>query len=95
MNEAEYPLGVMMGFVLQDCLTPLVVASQNGYLEIVKSLIEAGANVNHTAKVVKIHHYLVHVLVHTWVQFSSINDFCSSCAWIVMSHLHYRLNIQI
>ena len=54
INEVEYPLGVMMGFVLQDGWTPLVIASQEGHLEIVKSLIEAGANVNHTAKVVKI-----------------------------------------
>eukprot|EP00731_Ephydatia_muelleri_P038788 Em0910g1a len=50
MNEVEYPLGVMMGFVLQNGWIPLVSASQNGHLEIVKSLIEAGANVNHTAK---------------------------------------------
>ena len=54
MNEVEYPLGVMMGFVLQDGWTPLVIASHNGHLEIVKSLIEAGTNVNHTAKVVTI-----------------------------------------
>ena len=53
MNELKYPLGVMMGFVLQDGWTPLVSASQNGHLEIVKRLIEAGANVNHTSKVVK------------------------------------------
>ena len=57
MNEVEYYLGVMMGFVLQDGWTPLVVASQNGHREIVKSLIQAGANVNHTVKVVKIKHY--------------------------------------
>ena len=42
-----------MGFVLQDGWTPLCVASQNGHLEIVKRLIEAGANVNHTSKVVE------------------------------------------
>ena len=49
-----------MRFVLQDGWTPLVIASENGHLEIVKSLIEAGANVNHTTKVVKIYsHYLV------------------------------------
>ena len=59
MNEVEYPLGVMMGFVLQKGWTPLDIASENGHLEIVKSLIEAGANVNHTTKVVKIkQHYL-------------------------------------
>ena len=52
MNEVEYPLGVMMAFVLQNDVTPLVFASQKGHLEIVKSLIEAGANVNHTTKVV-------------------------------------------
>ena len=54
MNEVEYPLEVMMGFVLQNDATPLVLASYTGHLEIVKSLIEAGANVNHTAKVVTI-----------------------------------------
>ena len=48
-----------MGFVLQRGWAPLVAAGQNGHLEIVKSLIEAGANVNHTTKVVLIkHHYL-------------------------------------
>ena len=63
MNEVEYPLGVMMGFVLQDGGTPLVAASQNGHLEIMKSLIEAGANVNHTTKVGKIkHHSLLRIL---------------------------------
>ena len=54
MNEVEYPLGVMMGFVLQVGWTPLVSTCQLGHLEMVKSLIEAGANVNHTTKVVKI-----------------------------------------
>ena len=52
MNEVEYPLEVIMGFVLQDGSTPLVAASRNGHHEIVKSLIEAGANVNHTTEVV-------------------------------------------
>ena len=42
----------MMAFVLQNGWTPLVSASQEGHLELVKSLIEAGANVNHTTKVV-------------------------------------------
>ena len=48
-----------MRFALQNGWTPLVIASHNGHLEIVKSLIEAGANVNHTTKVVRIkQHYL-------------------------------------
>ena len=45
--------GVMMGFVLQDGWKPLIAASQNGHLEIVKTLIEAGANVNHTTEVME------------------------------------------
>ena len=53
MNELKYPLGVMMGFVLQDGWTPLGVASYIGHIEIVKRIIEAGANVNHISKVME------------------------------------------
>ena len=42
-----------MGFELQDGWTPLNCASREGHLEIVKRLIEAEANVNHTSKVVE------------------------------------------
>ena len=42
---------VMMTFVLQDGWTPLYIASNRGHLDIVKALIEAGANVNQTNKV--------------------------------------------
>ena len=42
---------VMMTFVLQDGWTPLYIASNRGHLDIVKTLIEAGANVNQTNKV--------------------------------------------
>ena len=73
-----------MGFVLQDGWTPLVVASHQGHLEIVKSLIEAGVNVNHTIKVVKIKHdSLVSLIFTRGFQFSSIKYFFSSCVWIV------------
>ena len=42
---------VMMIFVLQDGASPLILASDEGHLDVVKALIEAGANVNHTSKV--------------------------------------------
>ena len=42
---------VMMIFVLQDGWSPLMKAGENGHLDVVKTLIEAGANVNHTNKV--------------------------------------------
>ena len=40
-----------MIFVLQDGWSPLIVASNAGHLDVVKTLIEAGANVNQTTKV--------------------------------------------
>ena len=39
---------VMMIFVLQDGVSPLMAASNAGYPDVVKTLIEAGANVNQT-----------------------------------------------
>ena len=42
---------VMMTFVLQYGSSPLHKASYTGILDIVKTLIEAGANVNQTDKV--------------------------------------------
>ena len=38
----------MMIFVLQDGMSPLMAASNAGHLDVVKTLIEAGANVNQT-----------------------------------------------
>ena len=42
---------VMMTFVLQHGWSPLYKASHTGHLDIVKTLIEAGANVNQATKV--------------------------------------------
>ena len=41
----------MITFVLQNGWSPLMRASEKGHVEVVKSLIEAGANINHTNKV--------------------------------------------
>ena len=40
------------GVFLQDGWSPLCIASRSGYCAVVKTLIEAGANVNHIMKVV-------------------------------------------
>ena len=42
---------ILMGFVLQDGRSPLHMASQEGHLDVVKTLIEAGANINQVTKV--------------------------------------------
>ena len=42
---------VIMTLVLQDGWSPLMRASEKGHLDIVKTLIEAGAKVNQTSKV--------------------------------------------
>ena len=42
---------ILMGFVLQDGWRPLHMASQQGHLDVVKTLIEAGANINQVDKV--------------------------------------------
>ena len=52
---------VMMTFVLQDGRSPLYTASFNGHLDVVKTLMEAGANINQANKV------HVHVGRHTCV----------------------------
>ena len=43
----------MMIFVLQDGWSPLMTASDEGHLDVEKTLIEAGANVNDTDEVGK------------------------------------------
>jgi ankyrin repeat protein len=45
------PLLVMIAFVFQDGWSPLMAASWKGHVEVVKSLIDAGANISHSNKV--------------------------------------------
>jgi ankyrin repeat protein len=40
-------------FVISGVITPLIGASHNGQIDIVRELIEAGANMNHTNEVTK------------------------------------------
>ena len=50
MNEVNYPV-VMMGFVLQKGSCSLGTACNMGHLDVVKALLEAGANINQADKV--------------------------------------------
>ena len=50
MNEVYYPV-VMMGFVLQNGSCSLGTACNMGHLDVVKALLEAGANIYQADKV--------------------------------------------
>ena len=50
-HSLVHPLAMMIFVLLQDSWSSLLVASAKGYLEVVDSLIEAGANVNQSSKV--------------------------------------------
>lgn len=55
----------MMTFVLQDGWSPLNVASFNGHLDVVKTLMEAGASINQANKVhVHVGRHIFGVIVH-------------------------------
>ena len=42
---------VMMAFVLQNGYSPLHAASEDGHLDVVETLLKAGANINQAMKV--------------------------------------------
>ena len=42
---------VMMTFVMQDGCSSLIAASFHGHVDVVKTLLEAGANINQAMKV--------------------------------------------
>ena len=63
-----HPL-VTMTFVLQDGQSPLYVASGCGHLQVVKALLDAGANVNQGEKVGILHDdfsVIAHFHVYIW-----------------------------
>ena len=60
---------VMMTFVLQDGGSPLYTACSKGRLDIVKTLIEAGANVNQANEVQCVgilYELTAHVMLNSW-----------------------------
>ena len=59
---------VNMTFVLQDGRSPLLIASSEGHLDIVKTFIEAGANVN---EVNKVRIYDLIIFEHTYCTYCS------------------------
>ena len=62
----------MMTFVLQDGWSPLYTASFKGHLDIVKTLIEAGANVNYAREVQcvgRLHVSFSVIYEHTYILF--------------------------
>ena len=74
---------VMMISVLQDGWSPLMIASEKGNLDVVKTLIEAGANVNHSNKVgVCIYNLVVHILYY--------HSSASLCTYVCVQMCKYR-----
>ena len=57
---------ILVGFVLQDGRSPLYMASQQGHLDVVKTLIEAGANINQVDKV-STHTYISKPVISTYL----------------------------
>ena len=55
----------MQTFVLQDGRSPLYASSSRGHLEIVKTLIEAGANINQVNKVST--HICIVIVIHSHI----------------------------
>ena len=78
----------MITVVLQDGCSPLYAASCNGHLDVVKTLLEAGANINQINKVQKVDMYV----------FSTIVNMYSTCTVYVYDGLLMPLlflNLQV
>ena len=71
----------MVAFLLQKGWSPLLIASSNGHLEVVKALIEARADVNQANKV----HYNTFTHQHKYV--------CDSIACI--HGVHIKINAYV
>ena len=56
----------MITVVLQDGCSPLYAASCNGHLDVVKTLLEAGANINQINKVQKVDMYVFSTIVNMY-----------------------------
>ena len=82
----------MMTFVLQDGWSPLYIASFNGHLDVVKTLMEAGANINQANK--------VRVLVsrYTCVNVHAMHvHYCAYCMYDIIAFIkqNYRYKYML
>ena len=89
----------MMKFVLQDGWSPLHIASLEGHLDIAKTLIEAGANVNQVDKVQYLNrlHVVLCVIViceHTYIACVLIHAAYKAMSKQTDQYMHVYVNPQ-
>ena len=82
---------VMMTFVLQNGWSPLNGASEKGHLDVVRTLLEAGANINQADKVgtymmfIELQLYLYNTADCTvYINALSVHVYCVGAVWCVM-----------
>ena len=69
---------IIMIFLLQDGKTPFTIAIEKGHLDVVKTLIEAGANVDHIDEVGTVYMctvVLLHKCTHCSALVSDVHDY--------------------
>ena len=89
-----------MIFVLQDGNSPLMIALTNGHLDIVKTLFEAGANVNQSDEVSICALLLYFISAHTVVPWFLLcltmdSSFLYVIKQIQMSHLAFKTTYSV
>ena len=81
-----------------------MIASYNGHLDVVKTLIEAGANVNHTNKVGKYMHCCYTVLLYHTLVFIQVYAVCHNnamgsnyytCVYHLLVFMHVHVHVHV